>query len=129
MHLSKFFLPVTLIFIAYCSTFASAENVIQVKSLITDSQRELVDESHRNLREGVAEDDMKPEEEDESEERGYAFGRRQIVATVDDLVRTMRMSVKDLKHFIELSKKVSIMSDIKQLMYKIYRSWTNKKKH
>ncbi|RQM11046.1 hypothetical protein KXD40_007411 [Peronospora effusa] len=110
MHLSKFFLPVTLIFIAYCSTFASAENVIQVKSLITDSQRELVDESHRNLREGVAEDDMKPEEEDESEERGYAFGRRQIVATVDDLVRTMRMSVKDLKHFIELSKKLETMT-------------------
>ena len=61
MRISKYLLPVTLAFIAYCSTFTIAKSVIQVKSSTLDFKRKLIDESHRHLREDVAKDDEEKE--------------------------------------------------------------------
>ncbi|RMX66538.1 hypothetical protein DD238_004594 [Peronospora effusa] len=55
MHLRQFYLLVTLTFIACCTTFASAEDLIQDKSSRTNSQRKLTDESRRNLKGSIDE--------------------------------------------------------------------------
>ena len=84
MRISKYLLPVTLAFIAYCSTFTIAKSVIQVKSSTLDFKRKLIDESHRHLRGDVAEDDVKPREENEKyrvkeeEEEERRVGRGEI---------------------------------------------------
>ena len=106
MRISKYLLPVTLAFIAYCSTFTIAKSVIQVKSSTLDFKRKLIDESHRHLREDVAKDDVEkeyvekddvvPREEDEKgrvtkgkdEERrggGYGGGGNDDVAGANPL--------------------------------------------
>ncbi|CAH0490418.1 unnamed protein product [Peronospora farinosa] len=141
MRLSKFLLPVTLISIAYCSTFTSAENVIQVKSSTTDSQRELMDVSHRNLRGGVAEDGVKPEEEDEDEERKggrgvgrvggglyggggsmmfvprmYPYRENRRSESLDDYFKKNGYSVKDIEHFKKLVRELPLTKKQKRII-------------
>ncbi|CAI5717050.1 hypothetical protein KXD40_007406 [Peronospora effusa] len=146
MRLSKFLLPVTLISIAYCSTFASAENVIQVKSSTTDSQRELMDESHRNLRGGVAEDGVKSEEEDEDEERRggggrgvgrvggglngggsimlvprlYAYHDKSRSESLDDYFKKNGYSPKDIEHFKKLVRDLPLTKKQKRIIMMVF---------
>ncbi|RMX63585.1 hypothetical protein KXD40_007460 [Peronospora effusa] len=63
MRLSLFLLLVALTCIACNSIVASSKDLIQVKTLDTNSQRERMDEIHRKLREGTDEADFADVEE------------------------------------------------------------------
>ena len=53
MHLNHFCLLVTLFFMVCCTTFASADGLIQDKSVRKNSRHELTDKSHRNLKDNI----------------------------------------------------------------------------
>ncbi|RQM11389.1 hypothetical protein DD237_008510 [Peronospora effusa] len=117
MRLSKFLLPVTLTSMAYGSTFANAENVVQVKSLTTDSQRELIDETHRNLRRGVAGDDVKPEEEGDDEERKGGGGPHYATTTsLDNWFEDNGYSPDDIERLKKLQRQMPMTTKQKMMI-------------
>ncbi|UIZ28833.1 hypothetical protein KXD40_007471 [Peronospora effusa] len=121
MRLSLYLLLVTLTCIACDSIVASSKDLIQIKTLDANSPRERTDGIHRNLREGVVEDDIA----DVEERNAFSFGKlgfnfENLMPKVQNAALKMSKETKVPNAFVNYMKQIYevLVSKFKKLRTK-----------